>query len=298
MVSELPFLGGMTETLRNARYPIDGRAQRILAAAFTEFSRRGVRTARMSLIARRAGVSLTTLRQYFPTTDELFREVIRSTIVRLILRPQESGKPSPDQSTSGQIRGFMRQFWRAMEEPEQAALLRLSLSELNGYPELAVFHATEVMGRAVGRLEGVLGEGARRGEIHLSGHPHDGARDPGGADHVLNLVRLARHLRRAHRAGPPPGAGGGHRPPPRGRGPSSGLTLKRHHTGATRYLMQERETMTADYNGWADQREEEREALDQLELTLATAASTRRRLPALRGRLLRAAAREILARHA
>ena len=53
--------------------------------------------------------------------------------------------------------------------------------------------------------------------------------------------------------------------------------------------------MTADYNGWADQREEEREALDQLELTLVTTASARRRLPALRGLLLRAAAREILA---
>ena len=60
----------------------------------------------------------------------------------------------------------MRQFWQAMEEPDQAALLRLSLSELGGYPELAVFHATEVIGRAVGRLENVLGEGARRGEIH------------------------------------------------------------------------------------------------------------------------------------
>jgi len=156
----------MTDTLRSTRYPIDGRAQRILAAAFTEFSRRGVRAARMSLIARRAGVSLATLRQYFPTTDELFREVIRSTIVRLILEPQESGGHSADQSTTDQVRGFMRQFWRAMEQPDQAALLRLSLSELGGYPELAVFHATEVIGRAVGRLEGMLGEGARRGEIH------------------------------------------------------------------------------------------------------------------------------------
>ncbi len=156
----------MTETLRRTRYPIDGRAQRILAAAFTEFSRRGVRTARMSLIARRAAVSLTTLRQYFPTTDELFREVIRSTIVRLLLEPKETGTATPDQSATDRIRDFMRQFWQAMEEPDQAALLRLSLSELGGYPELAVFHATEVIGRAVGRLEGVLGEGARRGEIH------------------------------------------------------------------------------------------------------------------------------------
>jgi AcrR family transcriptional regulator len=157
----------MTETLRSTRYPIDARAQRILASAFTEFSRRGVRGARLSVISRRAGVSLATLRQYFPTVEELFREVIRSMIVRQIQQPQDPGPPLPDQSTNSRIRGFIRQFWRAMEGREEAALLRLSLSELPGYPELAVFHATEVIGRAVGRLESMLGEGVRRGEIRL-----------------------------------------------------------------------------------------------------------------------------------
>jgi hypothetical protein len=62
--------------------------------------------------------------------------------------------------------------------------------------------------------------------------------------------------------------------------------------------MKEMVLMMADYNGWTDEREEEREALDQLEMTLAAATSTRRRVPALRGILLRAAAREILARSA
>jgi hypothetical protein len=54
--------------------------------------------------------------------------------------------------------------------------------------------------------------------------------------------------------------------------------------------------MMADYNGWADEREEEREALDQLEITIPTAVAKRRHLPRLRGLLLRAAAREILSR--
>jgi hypothetical protein len=55
--------------------------------------------------------------------------------------------------------------------------------------------------------------------------------------------------------------------------------------------------MMADYNGWTDEREEEREALDQLEMTLATAAFPRRHLPGrVRKLLVRAAAREVLAR--
>jgi hypothetical protein len=56
--------------------------------------------------------------------------------------------------------------------------------------------------------------------------------------------------------------------------------------------------MMADYNGWTDEREEEREALDQLEMTLATVALKRRRLLELRRLLVRAAAREIVARSA
>ncbi len=121
----------------------------------------------MNAIARRAGVSLATLRQYFPTREELFREVIRSTIVRLIRHPQEGAAPTADEPMTNRIRGFMRQFWRTMEEPDHAALLLLSLGELSGFPELAVFYATEVISRAVGRLEAMLSEGARRGEIHV-----------------------------------------------------------------------------------------------------------------------------------
>jgi hypothetical protein len=66
-------------------------------------------------------------------------------------------------------------------------------------------------------------------------------------------------------------------------------------TESERYDWEEIVIMMADYNGWTDEREEEREALDQFEMTLA-AASKRRRLLRLRRLLVRAAAREILAR--
>ena len=157
----------MTQTLRSIRYPIDGRAQRIMTAAFTEFIRRGVRGPRMSIIARRAGVSLATLRLYFPTPDALFREVIRSTVVRLIQHPHDAGPLRPGQPVVDQIRLFLQQTLRRLEEPDQLALLRLSLGELAEFPELAVFHATEMIGRTVSRLEAMLNEGIRRGEIHL-----------------------------------------------------------------------------------------------------------------------------------
>ena len=61
-------------------------------------------------------------------------------------------------------------------------------------------------------------------------------------------------------------------------------------------LAEEMVLMMADYNGWTDEREEEREALDQLDMTLTAGAHKRGHLPGrLRGLLVRAAVREILA---
>jgi len=55
----------------------------------------------------------------------------------------------------------------------------------------------------------------------------------------------------------------------------------------------------AGYNGWTDEREEEREALDQFQMTLTAAALRRRHLPGrVRRLLVRAVVREILARSA
>lgn len=167
LARRLPTVTGMTNSVAPVRYPIDSRAERILAAALGEFTRRGVQGARTSVIARRAGVSQATLRQYFPTTDDLFREVVRSTIVQAIRKVAEPAPRTDGQSLPGLLQRFMREFWKTMEEPGQAALLQLSFAELPRYPELAVFHATEVGGRAAGRLEAILTDGIRRGDIRL-----------------------------------------------------------------------------------------------------------------------------------
>ncbi|MBK8003319.1 MAG: helix-turn-helix transcriptional regulator [Gemmatimonadetes bacterium] len=66
------------------RRAIDARGERILAAALTEFVERGFRRARLSTIARAAAVSPRTFRRYFPDKAELFREVVRTTILELV----------------------------------------------------------------------------------------------------------------------------------------------------------------------------------------------------------------------
>jgi len=146
----------------------DRRVRRILRAALYEFGRHGFAAAREGVIARHAGVSLATLRLFFPTKEELFRDLIRSTIISAIdaMEPASGGEVDGDSAVAS-LRDFARWFWQRMEEPGQAALLRLTVGELSRFPELAVFHSIEVMGRAAQRLERTLADGVERGEFQV-----------------------------------------------------------------------------------------------------------------------------------
>jgi hypothetical protein len=55
-----------------------------------------------------------------------------------------------------------------MDQPSQRALLRLSVGELHRFPELAVFHTIEVLGRAAHKLERILVDSVRQGELQVN----------------------------------------------------------------------------------------------------------------------------------
>src|SRR6478609_4648585 len=64
------------------------RPKQILDAALEVFSERGLAAARLEDIAKRAGLSKGTIYLYFPNKEELFREVIRHTIIAQIERAE------------------------------------------------------------------------------------------------------------------------------------------------------------------------------------------------------------------
>ncbi len=144
------------------------KVERILASAFAEFSHRGFDGAQEGAIARQAGVSMATLKQYFPQKEELFREAVRSAIVGNV-QEMSPGEPiTGSQDAAGKVRKFAQWFWRTMDQPSQAALLRLSAGELHRFPELAVFHTIEVLGRSAQKLERILVDCNQRGELEVS----------------------------------------------------------------------------------------------------------------------------------
>lgn len=158
----------MNQTPAVPSLPIDLRGERILAAALVEFGHAGFAAARMSDIAREAGVSLTTLSLYFRSKEDLFREVVRSAVM-VTLREADAAEPGGEPTTGSRerLKGFANRFWRSMERPEQEALLRLSMSELHGFPELAILHTTEVIERALTRIERILRDGIRDEQLRI-----------------------------------------------------------------------------------------------------------------------------------
>jgi AcrR family transcriptional regulator len=143
--------------------PYDERADRILAAALEAFAEHGYSDTRLGDIAHRAGLSMSTLLLYFPTKEEIFREVVRSTLIDSLntgSHPPEGGLAATDA-----VRIFARDYWALMERPELVAILRLAIGELPRFPELAVFHATETLERFAHLLERVIEGGVARGEL-------------------------------------------------------------------------------------------------------------------------------------
>lgn len=146
--------------------PEDEQADRIAAAALTAFSKYGYAETTLTGIARLAGVSAATLRRHFQSKDEIFREVVRSTLIGSLSARDDAAVPAEELSAADAVRALARRYWAAMEQPDVAAIVPLIIGALPRFPELAVFHATEALERFVRTIERIIERGVARGELH------------------------------------------------------------------------------------------------------------------------------------
>jgi AcrR family transcriptional regulator len=147
------------------------RADRIVSAALAEFSEHGYSGSRLTSVARRTGISKPTLLRYFASKDEIFREVVRTTLIGC-MTPIHDGMPHSNGASvnaADRVRAFAKAYWHVMERPELTEVLRLAIGELHRFPELAVFYVTETLERSFRILERIIAGGIARGELR----PHD-----------------------------------------------------------------------------------------------------------------------------
>jgi AcrR family transcriptional regulator len=141
------------------------RPQQIIDAALAIFGERGLAAARLEDIAKHAGLSKGTIYLYFPNKEELFREVVRHTIVAQIERAERELAAATQQSASDTLAQFVRGYWGFLRSPNFAALFRLVHAELSGFPDLARFYSREVIERVFRLITGILERGVQNGEF-------------------------------------------------------------------------------------------------------------------------------------
>ena len=141
------------------------RPQQIIDAALAIFGERGLAAARLDDIAKRAGLSKGTIYLYFPNKEELFRDVIRHTIIAQIERAERELAAAAQQSAADTLAQFVRGYWGFLRSSNFAALFRLIHAELSSFPDLARFYGREVVERSLRLVTGIIERGVRSGEF-------------------------------------------------------------------------------------------------------------------------------------
>jgi AcrR family transcriptional regulator len=138
------------------------RPTQILHAALEVFGEFGLARARLEDIAKRAGVSKGTIYLYFPNKEELFREMVRSTVAEAI----EAGEKLPaGPSAKDQLVEYMRGYWQFVRSPAYAVIYRVAVSELHNFPDLVQFYNAEVASRVNGAIARIIKRGTDAGEF-------------------------------------------------------------------------------------------------------------------------------------
>jgi AcrR family transcriptional regulator len=142
----------------------EDRPAEITAAALESFAERGFAATRLDDIAARAGVTRGTLYLYFPSKEDLFKAVVRQSIVPIIARIEQTiaGYRGP---TAELLTKLILTFPDAVLTSPVSAIPKLVIAEARNFPELAQFYLDEVVRRGRRAISAAIQRGVARGEF-------------------------------------------------------------------------------------------------------------------------------------
>jgi AcrR family transcriptional regulator len=148
----------------------EDRPAEITAAALAGFAERGFAATRLEDVARRAGVTKGTLYLYFPNKEELFKAVVRRTIVASIAQAESLVAQSSDPAPV--VLERLIAHWLGVIGTPASAIPKLVLSEAGNFPDLARFYLEEVVLRGTALIRKLLQIGVERGEFRAAPLEH------------------------------------------------------------------------------------------------------------------------------
>jgi AcrR family transcriptional regulator len=142
----------------------DARPHELLDAALAVFVERGYAGTRLDDVARRAGVAKATLYRYYDNKLELFKAVVRHSLVAGF--DQLSRDPSaPTSGARERLVQLLTAYTERVAGSPLSGIPKLVIAEAGNLPEVARFYHDEVILRARDLVVGILAEGAASGEF-------------------------------------------------------------------------------------------------------------------------------------
>jgi AcrR family transcriptional regulator len=140
------------------------RPAELLEAALALFVERGYAGTRLDDIAASAGVSKGTLYLYFANKEELFKALVRQSVVPLLERFSDR-LTSSDEPGPVLIEQFVNTWWAEFGSTKLAGLCKLIMAEAGNFPEVARFFHDEVIQPNNALVAGLIQRGIERGEF-------------------------------------------------------------------------------------------------------------------------------------
>ncbi len=161
-------------TVHSATDRAGDKRVRILSAAERVFAKRGFFAARVSEIAKDAGVADGTIYLYFKSKDDLLISLFESRMEQVNTALREAIERSPASSPAEQLRAFIRVYLKLVhDEPAAAEVLTIELRQSSKFmkeyenPQFADFLRT---------LGGIIAAGQQTGQLDPAIPPHVAAR--------------------------------------------------------------------------------------------------------------------------
>jgi AcrR family transcriptional regulator len=142
----------------------EARPQELLDAALDLFVEKGFSATRSEEVAQRAGVSKGTLYLYYPSKEELLKEVIRHNMVTEIAEGLEIVEHFTGPSAE-LLALVYTLWWERIGETRASGIMKLMMSEVRNFPEIAQFYVDEVIQPSERLLSLMLQRGIDSGEF-------------------------------------------------------------------------------------------------------------------------------------
>jgi len=152
----------MSDTPKPPRWQrrAEERPQELLDAALAVFVERGYAQTRLEEVAQRAGVAKATLYRYYENKLELFKAVVRNSLI--VGFDEFSGQPLGARERLVQL---LTAFMERVAGSPLSGIPKLIVAEAGNLPEVARFYHDEVILRARALVVSALKEGAANGEF-------------------------------------------------------------------------------------------------------------------------------------